>query len=1287
MSDTPRHFARLRTRKLANLAFANGETIACEVHDFSQRGLNLQPLDPALAARIAASHPTNEVVSVEFPSESGQRYRPLQGTLSHKSAADFGLNLSEDLPAEIFQALVQARAELPQDDQAEDALFPEENQAILRDCINLFRIFLGQAWQTLLEDIEWKIAEQDTDHLPLADHSRYLIGLADMQIRIKEISRRHFDMLIERMHKIGEIEKDTAPNNGDELSILDEDSFEDWLSISAIFNRIDVDNRSAMYQFAQRFSRLSAVPIGPHNDPFGPQSVCLTFQDTLRELDFNNDMRAILYRQFGNALQANYGQLYAQLNHLLAPLKPIQRLQAKKTDASPSQIGEAKKGGSPTARTANVGAAEAAPDSVARQVSKLADIAERLFALYPPMGGPATAQGQATGIESSAQLTNMLPASHVAAPDLVSLPVDMASYLQQLHLILERISDKAVSPPAPNRIAAQTASGAANQIEGLLAWLGARQDAEPSQASLSEQIGRSLSQPEFAGRLALPMRQELGAMANLLGHVLAEHGNQSDIELLLKKLEQPIYDIALRGEAPARLENHPLGRLINLVDRLAIVADDNGHFHDPQFRELIASIIDQGIEQRDQDTNSLETTCSTLDKLLKHPVRIRKQKIDSYREICEARDWIRDNNRLVVEELNRRLAGQVVATVVTRLLEQGWQHRLVLVKLRGDAAEWERSWQLLADLLAASEQAPEPTADGATSPLLEAIESRLATVIVNHQQLDLLMSELAAYLRSPGQAERVKIPEGWFSPPDSTPPQNAALAGQLRIGDWWDIEQDGKTVPMQLIWLSQPPARTCFVNRSATGKLNLTLNELAEHIRRSQAKPGEDRDLPLLERSEYGAIDTMYRHLVQQANQDPITNLPNRKGLVQQVGYAVHLHHVNSFCVLSFEPYRVIFDHCGTAAGETLTRALAAVAARSLGANDRLAVIGEGSFAVFLPGLNIEAARAWATRLSRDFEDFRFRQGSENFSIQTFFGVASFQPGTIEPDEALRRAASACAVAHSIGPGTIQVYADSDDLIQNRETMDNWAGQIDRMLSGGRLFLRCQKIAPLQEPDALPHYEVLLGVLDENNSEIISPQSFVLAVERWQRAHELDLWVVNGVFDWIRRNRADFDRTGGFSINLSAQSLANADLLAVLHRELSVGDLPCAKITFEITETATLQSHAVAQDFMRQIRRYGCQFSLDDFGSGNASFGYLRSLHTDALKIDGAFVKDMVDDPELQAMVRSMNEIGHALGMKTVAEFVANPEILAMVREIGVDYGQGYEIGKPIKINELINKT
>jgi EAL domain-containing protein (putative c-di-GMP-specific phosphodiesterase class I) len=147
--------------------------------------------------------------------------------------------------------------------------------------------------------------------------------------------------------------------------------------------------------------------------------------------------------------------------------------------------------------------------------------------------------------------------------------------------------------------------------------------------------------------------------------------------------------------------------------------------------------------------------------------------------------------------------------------------------------------------------------------------------------------------------------------------------------------------------------------------------------------------------------------------------------------------------------------------------------------------------------------------------------------------------------------------------------------------------------------------------------------------------------------------------------------------------MSNDAVLATLNRHLAQGDLPADRIGFEITETTTVGNYDAARDFIRQIRRYGCRFSIDDFGSGNASYGYLRNLRTEALKIDGAYVKDMVDDPDLQAMVKSMNDIGHSLGMKTVAEYVATPEILALVREIGVDYAQGYEVAMPVHIDEL----
>jgi EAL domain-containing protein (putative c-di-GMP-specific phosphodiesterase class I) len=174
------------------------------------------------------------------------------------------------------------------------------------------------------------------------------------------------------------------------------------------------------------------------------------------------------------------------------------------------------------------------------------------------------------------------------------------------------------------------------------------------------------------------------------------------------------------------------------------------------------------------------------------------------------------------------------------------------------------------------------------------------------------------------------------------------------------------------------------------------------------------------------------------------------------------------------------------------------------------------------------------------------------------------------------------------------------------------------------------------------------------------------------------------VFEWIGANQASFASVGGFAINLSATSLSSPEVMRYLQKVLPDSDFPTDKITFEITETAAIEGYGAAQDFIREIRRYGCKFSLDDFGSGFTSYAHLKNLRTDTLKIDGSFVKDMLTNPGDFAMVKSMNDIGHSLGLRTVAEYVESPLILDALREIGVDYAQGYAIHKPCRLDELM---
>jgi EAL domain-containing protein (putative c-di-GMP-specific phosphodiesterase class I) len=194
---------------------------------------------------------------------------------------------------------------------------------------------------------------------------------------------------------------------------------------------------------------------------------------------------------------------------------------------------------------------------------------------------------------------------------------------------------------------------------------------------------------------------------------------------------------------------------------------------------------------------------------------------------------------------------------------------------------------------------------------------------------------------------------------------------------------------------------------------------------------------------------------------------------------------------------------------------------------------------------------------------------------------------------------------------------------------------------------------------------------------------FVAAVARLKRSHELDLWVIRHTLDWIDANPAVFDSIGGFAINVSPRSLDSPEILGLLHQRLGRLGPDAAKLTFELTESAAIACYGAAQDFIRQVRRYGCRLSLDDFGSGYASYAHLKNLRTDVLKIDGSFVRDIATSPGDLAMVRSMHEVARSLGMRTVAESVENHEILDMLRAIGIDYGQGWAIHAACRIDAL----
>jgi EAL domain-containing protein (putative c-di-GMP-specific phosphodiesterase class I) len=285
--------------------------------------------------------------------------------------------------------------------------------------------------------------------------------------------------------------------------------------------------------------------------------------------------------------------------------------------------------------------------------------------------------------------------------------------------------------------------------------------------------------------------------------------------------------------------------------------------------------------------------------------------------------------------------------------------------------------------------------------------------------------------------------------------------------------------------------------------------------------------------------------------------------------------------------------------------------------------------------------------------------------------------------DVMRHVDAACYLAKEHGRNRIHVYDPGDRTLERRRGEMQWVSRINNALLVDSFELYVQPALALQAADAPRYVEVLLRYRD---GEVLrSPAEFLPAAERYSLSPKIDAWVVNALFEHHARAPQRFRPGTLFAVNLSALSLCDEQFLAFLDAELTRSNFPPELLCFEITETAAIGNLSRAVQFFSTMRARGCRFALDDFGSGLSSFGYLRTLPVDFLKIDGLFVRDCVDDPIDFAMVKSINEIGHVMGIRTIAEFAENRAIEARMRAIGVDYAQGYGVGKPVPIEQFLD--
>ncbi|AWB66444.1 PAS domain S-box protein [Saccharobesus litoralis] len=434
------------------------------------------------------------------------------------------------------------------------------------------------------------------------------------------------------------------------------------------------------------------------------------------------------------------------------------------------------------------------------------------------------------------------------------------------------------------------------------------------------------------------------------------------------------------------------------------------------------------------------------------------------------------------------------------------------------------------------------------------------------------------------------------------------------------------------------------------------------------------------------------RKLNYQATHDALTDLYNRREFDNRLRHLIdnivagegqaRVQHVLIY--IDLDQFKIVNDVCGHAAGDQLLKQVSQHMQRFVRAQDMLARLGGDEFAILLYNCPLAKGQAIAEKIRQVVRDYRFAWQGKEYAVTTSIGIVAINENSRNLAEVVNQADSACYTSKKRGKNQVNVYQPADNEIQRHKQQVQWVSRLQQAIDQDNGFeLYFQKIVAANPDDPSLQFEILLRLRDENH-ELIPPNAFLPSAERYNLIQAIDKWVIQRTFAWLATHRSRLPHNNmKCAINLSGKSLNDAEVIQVIDQCQAKYQIAPHIICFEITETAAIDNLSLASQFIIQLKNKGFRFALDDFGAGLSSFNYLKNLPVDFLKIDGSFVRQVDQDPLDQAMVQSVANIGKTLGIKTIAEYVASPNIVSYLQAAGVDYLQGYHIHKPEPLDNL----
>ncbi|MDO6441420.1 DUF1631 family protein [Marinobacter sp. 2_MG-2023] len=1252
----------------AQIDLGRGESWPCQISDFCPEGLFVRysgETSRKLDRAFASATPSELIV--RFRDLDGRRRHELHVSVVRRIDGAMGVNFTRTNPEAVAAMLKQCGGS------------HDQERASLRAPSERVQFVLHQSARAVIQHIEplmdtcfVQMAAALKDAAHKAKNDQQANEMMDFSGQIQARQR----VIWHQIARALESPLKPAPKGfpGSELSMVDKGEFEDWLTIRVMVTKADTLYRKDLLQLKLRLDKLGIANATGHHNPLGPSLVCESFHSGLSQLKASREVEKICLKAFEQSVLLHLGPLYKELNDILVRHGVLPELDLSKY-LSEQAVGSAQSKTTPDT-------SEPEPNQEETE---------------PKASQPHTSAAAATQSQNN-------PAACAADP---SPNRDTGSVKTRLGSEFRGYAQ-----------AAQTAFATVRNLLGTLAASRAtRGETEPApfpvnaQPMTSGELQRELQQlqaePVASASNVIPLRERVVEKVLESGEKKLDDEQQGTLDVVdrffnsvtespklseyaqerMRQLEVPVLKVVMRDPAFFDDRNSPVRGVMN---RLAQIGVKGGRLN-PVVQRRVDELIQRITTEFEQDTGVFEQTVQELDGLIDRQNLVYRRNVERVTAAAEGAQKVAESKTAVVDVLNRKLAGRKIPKAVLSLLDGGWRDLLSLTWIRQgpDSQAWQDYLSVVDSLLAFADD-NESTVN--LPELLRVIQDGLASISSNHMPSSQIRDELKQFLvRSPDKPpEMVEVPP---TPAAKDIKQSLSereqrslqrwinRAQKLRTGDWLrDQEKPDEPQYIRLVWVARGFSRFVFVNHQGMRVVELELEALARHMRKGIIVPDGQYERPLVDESIDRMVRKVYDQLSWASTHDELTGLLGRREFERMLDQQLaRREDERSLLRLDLRKFRLLNDTAGYQAGDDALKSVADLLRKLVGDGMPLARLAGNEFGMLVPSENADDA---ARNLIAAVEAAKFIYDGRDYRLSASIGIVPELPGLVSAERWLRASEEALSAARQKGHGKVAEYSlGADDQARQEQIAAKVASLGD--LDEERMLLRCQKIIPLHSrTNMAAQYEVLISMYDDAGV-LITGRDFVRMAERYDRMQAVDRWVVGHMLDWLRVQAPDPRHFGGVCINLSGYSLNDQSLLEYIYEKLSEKDAPIERLWFEITEASAINDVEAVADFIIEMKELGCRFCLGNFGSGPSSFEFMRALPVDLIKIDNAFIGQLNTSETDRAMVQSMVDMAHYMDREVIASQVESRDVLDTLRQLGVDYAQGFVIEKPRSLDSL----